>query len=420
MREIEGADELVYAPSARESREAVNTIRPFLRFDRISACIGLVVILGAWVLGLREGGLLFFAAGSIAVLIVLLTMALQAISLDDVLRSLTLATVGNWLVAITIAWVVPQLWPVMIMTVLMPVVLATPFLKTRALVALLIGAAVVASLVSAAGLLNDDGGVVPDLADELELVLVISAVIALTIPIALIVRNNNELLQGRLQSLSSVNAELDRSRRELAASRRRVVEAGDAERRRIERNLHDGAQQRLVSLGVRLRLLDSITGPDHELNDNINALITEADEAIEELRRLAQGIYPPLLETSGLVPALQAAARRSGLSIDTDLADIGRLNTNHERALYFVALEALTNAAKYAPDAAVKLRLAQNPAGVELTVSDDGPGFDMAAADHRHGTHNMGDRVASVGGQLSIDSSPGHGTTVFARLPNHG
>ena len=418
MRDPQAHDDSSTEISVQESREALATIEPFLRLDRISACGGLAVVIGAWALGIGESHLLLFAAGSILILVVLLTLALQSLARAEVLRSLTLATIGNWLVAVTIAWVVPQLWPVMIMTVLMPIVLTTPFVQTRDLVGLLVGAAVVVSLVSAAGLLNDDGGVVPDLEDELELALVIGAVIALTAPIALIVRNNNELLQSRLRSLSAMNAKLDESRQELAASRRRVVEAGDVERRRIERDLHDGAQQRLVSLGVRLRLLDSMTGPTHELNGSILTLIAEADEAIEELRQLAQGIYPPLLETSGLAPALQVAARRSGLSIDTELEDIGRLQPNHERALYFVALEALTNAAKYAPDADVHLQLAIENSSVHLTVRDNGPGFDMTADDRKHGTYSMSDRVASVGGEFRIDAAPGAGTAVIARIPH--
>ncbi len=418
MPDVQAPADPYHKPADIQLREAVATIRPFLRLDRISACVGLGVVVVAWLLGLRDSGLLLLVAAAIVVLIGLLSVALNSIEQQRVLLALGLATIGNWIVAIAVSWAVPQLWPVMIMTVLMPVVLSTPFLDTQTLVALLVGSALAVSTVSATGLLNDDGGVLPDLEDELELILVIGAVIALTLPIALIVRNNNQLLQGRLSQLSLLNAELNASQRELAASRRRVVEASDAERRRIERDLHDGAQQRLVSLGVRLRLLDSLIGPDHDLNPNVQALVTEADEAIEELRRLAQGIYPPLLETSGLVPALQVAARRSGLSIETDIADIGRLDTNHERALYFVALEALTNAAKYAPDADVRLQLGAAVSGIELTIHDDGPGFDPAGEGHRHGTDNMKDRVESVGGELTIDSALGVGTTVAARLPN--
>lgn len=396
--------------------DAIDTVEPFIRVDRVSASAAFVLVVVAWLFGLREGNFLLYIAVSIAALVICLNVALEALEHQKVLRALSLAAVGNWIVAITVGGTVPQLWPVMIMTALLPVILATPFLDTRALVGFLVAAAVVVSLVATAGLLNDDGGVVPDLEDELELLLVIGAVIALVAPTALVVRNNNRLLQGRLASMRVLNSQLVTSRSELAESRTRVVEASDIERRRIERDLHDGAQQQLVSLGVRLRLLESTIGPDHELAPHVITLISEADEAIEELRRLAHGIYPPLLEASGLAPALQAAARRSGLSVETDLAEMDRLGTTQERALYFVALEALTNAAKYAPDSDVKLSLLRTQEGIELTVRDNGPGFDIGAQSSRHGIHNMSDRVAAVGGDLRIETSPGRGTAVIASI----
>ncbi len=403
---------------ARHRQEARTTIEPFLRLDRVSAFGGLFVVLVAWAFGLRRDGLLLVVAASVVGLIALLTAALRALDADAVVRALALATIGNWVVAVVVASTVPQLWPVMIMVTLMPVVLASPFLGKRPLVVLLSAAAATVSVVSAAGLLNDDGGVVPDLEDEFELLLVIGAGVALTVPIALIAHNTNRLLQDRLQSLEALNVELEASRRELAASRSRVVVASDAARRQIERDLHDGAQQRLVALGVRLRLLESIIGPDHDLHDDLRRLVNEADGAVEELRMLAHGIYPPLLETSGIGPALQVAARRSGPGVGADVAVGQRLETGHERALYFVALEALTNAAKYAPGSAVTLRLTEEDGVSVLTVRDDGPGFDVGTVGPGNGTHNMRDRMAAVGGELRIESVPGGGTTVVARLPH--
>lgn len=403
-------------PEELETQD-LSVIESFLRIDRVGAAASVVVVTGGWILGIGETNLLLTTIAAIIALLAALSIALARLDPDRVSFSLTLATVGNWLVALNVAFVVPQLWPVMIMTVLMPVVLATPFLGKQQLIALLVATAAMMALVSATGLTNDDGGVVPDLEDGLELLLVVSAVMVISIPITLVAWNNNRLLQGRLGLLRELNQELTISRSELAESRRRVVDAGDTERRRIERDLHDGAQQRLVSLGVRLRLLEATTGPDHELASNVQILIEEANEAVDELRSLAQGIYPPLLESSGVAAALRAAARRSGLDISADLDDVGRLGAVRERALYFVGLEALTNAAKYAADSEVTVLLASRTHGVILEIRDNGPGYDPHGPLDKNGIDNMGDRMAAVGGTLTITSSPGNGTSIVAQLP---
>lgn len=413
MREQSGNIDREHRPRDDEDH-GFDAIESFLRIDRIGAIGGVVVVVIAWLLGIGEEELLLVPAVTIIALVVLLTLGLRALAAGAVLRALALAITGNWLVALSVAFAVPQLWPVMIMTVLMPVVLATPFTDGKGVVTLLAAASVTLAAVSAIGLTNDDGGVVPDLEDELELGLVIGAVLAISIPVTLVAWNNNKILQSQLRQLQVVNGQLDASRGELAASRRRVVEAADSARQRIERDLHDGAQQRLVSLGVRLRLLESTVGPDDALGDSITSLISEADGAIDELRQLAHGIFPPLLESSGLAAALRAAGRRSGLSVDASIGDVDISNPFEKRALYFVGLEALANAAKYAPDANVTLRLSEDGDLVALEVADDGPGFDIDNISRRNGTDNMRDRMAAVGGTLSIESVPGQGTTVRA------
>lgn len=413
MREQSGNIDREHRPRDDDDH-GFDAIESFLRIDRIGAIGGVVVVVIAWLLGIGEEELLLVPAVTIIALVVLLTLGLRALAAGAVLRALALAITGNWLVALSVAFAVPQLWPVMIMTVLMPVVLATPFTDGKGVVTLLAAASVTLAAVSAIGLTNDDGGVVPDLEDELELGLVIGAVLAISIPVTLVAWNNNKILQSQLRQLQVVNGQLDASRGELAASRRRVVEAADSARQRIERDLHDGAQQRLVSLGVRLRLLESTVGPDDALGDSITSLISEADGAIDELRQLAHGIFPPLLESSGLAAALRAAGRRSGLSVDASIGDVDISNPFEKRALYFVGLEALANAAKYAPDANVTLRLSEDGDLVALEVADDGPGFDIDNISRRNGTDNMRDRMAAVGGTLSIESVPGQGTTVRA------
>ena len=168
--------------------------------------------------------------------------------------------------------------------------------------------------------------------DEFELILVVGALMAQILPVTLVVWQMNDLQQRNLADSRALNRELRDSEARLAVSRRRVVDAADAERRRIERNLHDGAQQRLVALGVRLRLLEEQVSGDAELASTVGGLVGELEGAVDEVRELAHGIYPPLLRSQGLVAALRAVARRSASPVETDLATIERLDESSETA----------------------------------------------------------------------------------------
>ncbi len=378
----------------------------FLTFDRLGAAAGALLVLAANGLIIRSAQIwliLPFIFGLIAAL----TVAQRLLARGELFRPLLLATVGNWVVAVVVAAILPFLWPVMAITVLMPVVLSTPFLDRGWLLRIILASAAVAAVVSATGLLNDDGGAIPDIEDEAELVLVIGALAGQIAPIGLIVWQNNRLQQQNLRRVTALNGHLRRSQGRLAASRRRVVQAADIERRRIERDLHDGAQQRLVALGVRLRLLESQTTDTPEVHAAVEALVGELDAAVEEVRELAHGIYPPLLQSRGLGPALTAVARRSPSPVTVSIDEVGRLDQSTETALYFTALEALTNAAKHAPDATIELDLRNDDGVLRLSILDDGPGFVVDEEIRSQGTHNMGDRLAAIGGELTITSSTG-------------
>jgi signal transduction histidine kinase len=214
---------------------------------------------------------------------------------------------------------------------------------------------------------------------------------------------------------------------ELRASRKRIVEAADAERRRLERNIHDGAQQQLVALSVMARLAETTVDSDKE---SARAMVVQAQadtvDALENLRDLARGIYPPLLADQGLAAAVEAQARRSPVPVVVAADGLGRYPQEAEAAVYFCALEALQNVAKYAGAAQATVRLSGpggpgrsgDPAGVlEFSVSDDGAGFDPAASGYGTGLQGMADRLAALGGDLQVRSQPGQGTTVTGRLP---
>jgi len=208
---------------------------------------------------------------------------------------------------------------------------------------------------------------------------------------------------------------------ELRASRKRIVEAADGERRRLERDIHDGAQQQLVALSVMARLAEATVDSDKE---GARALLvqaqTDATEALENLQDLARGIYPPLLADQGLAAALEAQARRSPVAVTVEADGLGRYPQEAEAAVYFCVLEALQNVAKYAAASRATVRLA-GPSGtggiVEFSVTDDGTGFDPGAAGFGTGLQGMADRMAALGGDLQVRSQPGHGTTVTGRLP---
>jgi signal transduction histidine kinase len=214
-----------------------------------------------------------------------------------------------------------------------------------------------------------------------------------------------------------LTAELQATIDDLRASRLRLVRAQDEERQRIERNLHDGAQQQLVALTVQLSLLEDSAGDSGEVRQMTGQLRAGLRAALDDLRALARGIYPPLLADQGLGPALRAQAGRTPLPVQVEADGIGRYPRDAEAAVYFCILEALQNTAKYARASQAAVALSCPGSHLEFTVSDDGTGFDTAKATYGTGLQGMADRLAAAGGTLRINSAPGNGTTISGRLP---
>jgi signal transduction histidine kinase len=212
--------------------------------------------------------------------------------------------------------------------------------------------------------------------------------------------------------------ELRKQADELRRSRARIVASADAERRRVERDLHDGAQQHLVALAVNLRLTRELVADDPETAAlMLDQLAGEVQATIQELRDLAHGIYPPLLADSGLGEALSAAGRRSPLPVAVSAGGLRRYGLEIESAVYFCCLEALQNAGKHAPGARVEVRVWEESGGLLFSVTDDGPGFDAARARGGHGHTNMADRLGAIGGTVRWDSAPGQGTRIAGSVP---
>ena len=210
------------------------------------------------------------------------------------------------------------------------------------------------------------------------------------------------------QAIANVDARI-----KLQESRARIVEAADDARRRIERDLHDGAQQRLVGVALSLRLV--ARGAEPATAAAIDGCIEELLTAQAELRELARGLHPAVLTERGLRPALDMLAARSPVPVVLDGDLPRRLPPTHEAALYFVAAEALTNVAKYAQASAAEVTLYGDDRCAEIAVSDDGVGG--ARTEEGSGLRGLCDRVEALGGRLTLASASGHGTTVRARVP---
>jgi signal transduction histidine kinase len=217
------------------------------------------------------------------------------------------------------------------------------------------------------------------------------------------------------ESLSRLRQQTD----DLSASRVRIVLAADAERRRIERNLHDGAQQYLVALGVKVRLLQRMLERDPQGAQELSEeLVDDVERSIDALRNLARGIYPMLLSRGGLGPALAEASRRAGIPVKPEIGGIRRHSAEVEAAVYFCCVEALQNVARHAgPQAVATIRVWEGEGSLRFEVADDGAGFAALDSQRGAGLTNMNDRLGALGGRVEVESSPGQGTRVCGQVP---
>ena len=202
---------------------------------------------------------------------------------------------------------------------------------------------------------------------------------------------------------------------ELRSSRQRLVAAQDEERRRLERDLHDGAQQQLVALKIKLSLARRVDD-ETKRDEMLGALMENTDDAIQSLRDLAHGIYPPLLEAEGLEAALAARAAKAPIAVSVTATGLGRYSPEVEAAVYFCVLEALQNTVKYAKADSVSVTLTQEDGQLVFEVADDGGGFHAETQAPGRGLVNMADRLDAFGGALEVRSAPGEGTTITGTL----
>jgi signal transduction histidine kinase len=206
---------------------------------------------------------------------------------------------------------------------------------------------------------------------------------------------------------------------DLRESRRRIVSAQDQRARTLERNIHDGAQQQLVALSVKLRLASGLLERDPaKARTMLEELQGQTTETLEDLRDLARGIYPPLLADKGLPAALEAQARKSPVAVTVQPDGVGRYGQDVESAVYFCCLEALNNVAKYAAASSVEIRLRQRDGELRFEVADDGVGFEPGATTRGTGLQGIADRLDALGGRFEIRTAPGKGTTLVGLVPS--
>ena len=317
--------------------------------------------------------------------------------------------VATWVVSFAITWVSPFLAPVGLLALLLPLVVVADHLGPRVRTATIVVAVALCGLLSAMGVARWPEY---EATDPVTLHTVLIVGIFVPVLVSVLVAG----LRDNVIRLSERTTELEESRARLAVA---AVEA----RRSIERDLHDGAQQRLASIAVDLGRATRMFDQDPpQARRIVHGLQGQLEAAIRELRDLAHGIYPPLLGERGLVGALPAAARRTILPCTVDLHSLGRHSPSVEAAVYFCCTEAIHNADRHSGGSLITVQVSDDEGpgrGLRFSVTDDGHGFDPAAVRSTHGLTGMRDRIRAAGGELRIVSAPGRGTTVEGYFP-HG
>ena len=380
--------------------------------------IAAVVPIGLWLWVLRAPILLLFAV-VIAALGVLRGRALPAIERGEIERAVLYFMIGKWLVSIALAFILPIALPIVVVNLIMPIALASTNLEGRRFVPMIVGAVLVAFVAGAIGYTTNVVALDEEVTPWVWQWLCIIILAFHFIPLSLILWRTNQQQALTLDEAFTANTQLLQSEHELRTSRRRLVEAADIERSRIEQDLHDGAQQRLVSVLMQLRVVERQAERGNAVEPAaINSIAEELEASIGELRDLAHGIYPPLLESGGLGRALAAVARRTGSHVTVHAHQAPRATREVEAAAYFCCLEAIQNAEKHGTsDVAIRIDVRGTERELTVQVSDDGPGFETARRTGGQGIQNMSDRVRAAGGTLNINSTPGRGTSVDFEFP---
>ncbi|MGE0880970.1 MAG: sensor histidine kinase [Acidimicrobiia bacterium] len=345
-------------------------------------------------------------------------LAFPALDRGDITGAVWWTAGGTWAVAVAVVALMPVAFPVVVLNLAGPLIIGATYLDAAAIRRLLIGGIAASVALAVVGFRSPGVGLRYVLPLWLlhALLIMFLAMHVVMLAASLLRLNQHQLEQ--LDDALAVNDALRHAEDELQASRRRVLAAADQERVRVERNLHDGAQQRLVALAVQLRLAAQLAREGRNPTpESLDALHAESQEALDELRELAHGIYPSALAERGLMGALRIMAGRSPVPVTVDGTDV-ELPIDDAAAIYFICAEALQNIAKHAGAAnQASLTIGSRDDGTTVRIVDDGPGFDVDATHRSRGLLNMSDRAGALGAHLTIDSSPGSGTEITIAVP---
>ncbi|MGB0114773.1 MAG: histidine kinase [Ilumatobacteraceae bacterium] len=399
-----------------QSTDAVRRLRIIVVADVVLATIAALFTIA-----------MYFTVADIAALLwvglfVLACAGLNATSLvplgrGDTYAALLRLSIANWLVAIGSTFVATFQWPIQLQVALLPLVLAATFVSRDRLRLFVVFSLVAAAAVAGLGLLQDVTGLSDSVPNWLKTVVLLITAPPFAALMVLVMVQHNSRLEAVLEGERVVREQLSEQAEELRRSRQRVVAATDRERRRIERDLHDGAQSRLVAVNLKLAAARSSLRTDPGgVDAQLEEVRNEVQLAHAELRSLAHGLYPTVLTQHGLVAAVSAVADRSPAPIRLDLAPVGRFPAEVEAAIYFCVLEAVQNAAKHADADRVDIRLFRTDSEIVLVVADDGVGYSSVDT-VGHGLTNIRDRLGAIRGDLDVTSAPGRGTTMTATVP---
>ena len=381
---------------------------PLLRFIRTNlvadiASIGLLV--GVYFGSVRSGWVLVLM-GAVSVVALTLVVAHHEARAGRRARAVGLTAAASLVISPFVVVIVPDVLAPLALVGLLQLVLATEFLSERQFALVVAGSLVTLTATAIAGR-TDGVRALLDRAPATVLdVVVVVAVPVVAALVALLVWQHRARLADQAD--------------ELRRSRARLTTAADRERRRLERDLHDGAQQQLIAATVQLPTVRTLiqAGRVEEAADLLERVEQRVRGAVDDLRQLARGLYPPVLASRGLSEALREASGLLANPAVVRLAPVPRLAPEVEAAVYFCCLEALQNAAKHAgPASTISVDLAHRGSAVVFCVADDGPGFDARTSGGGSGLENMADRIQAAGGTLAVTTAPGRGTSVVGQVP---
>jgi signal transduction histidine kinase len=401
------------------SPQLERSLRRFIAFDQVTCWTAVAAILGAHI-GIHRNSYLVLLAAMVGGAGALMGAARRRAAAGNLRAAVVWMAVANWGVSLGATAVAPFCLPITVVAAMLPSILAVPYVGVRDLWAISTGSMVVALMVTAVGSLQDFSGLADQLPPWLPPLVILLFVPFIAGLVVMVSAHNSAGLRHALNDALEANRRLRVSEGELRESRARLVAATDQERRRIARDLHDGAQQRLIAVALGLNRARRDHAPACPAGDGVLAAFgLEIQESITELRRLASGLCPPVLSDRGLREALAEMIARAPHRCRMEAAPLPRFTPEVEAAVYWCCVEAVQNFGKHGgADARLVLRIAgDGDGGLMFDVEDDGVGFDPAQARRGQGLTNMADRIGAAGGQIDVWSSPGRGVRVHGVIP---